>query len=255
MHAERPFYRSLVDFMTSGPVVVQVLEGRDAVALNREIMGATDPAKADPGTIRKDFAQSIEANSVHGSDSAENAEREIAFFSRQSKYAPSLGARFAGLISDQAKRQLAVWCEAGVDTRGTAVLSAPRAGAERRRGARFGRWAVRGGSGALARRFEPRPLFGRTAAVLACLLVWAVVSALWSADPWRSLALAARLAGVLAAGLALIAAVELHRRSPPAGPLVAGRAYGRARDGGDRTRHAGRAPVLWCPSAPTSQLD
>ena len=80
VHAERPFYRSLVDFMTSGPVVVQVLEGRDAVALNREIMGATDPAKADPGTIRKDFAQSIEANSVHGSDSAENAEREIAFF-------------------------------------------------------------------------------------------------------------------------------------------------------------------------------
>ena len=80
MHAERPFYRSLVDFMTSGPVVVQVLEGHDAVALNREIMGATDPANAAPGTIRKDFAQSIEANSVHGSDSAENAEREIAFF-------------------------------------------------------------------------------------------------------------------------------------------------------------------------------
>jgi nucleoside-diphosphate kinase len=80
VHAERPFYRSLVDFMTSGPVVVQVLEGQDAVAINREIMGATDPAKADPGTIRKDFAQSIEANSVHGSDSAENAEREIAFF-------------------------------------------------------------------------------------------------------------------------------------------------------------------------------
>jgi nucleoside-diphosphate kinase len=66
--------------VSSGPVVVQVLEGHDAVALNREIMGATDPAKADPGTIRKDFAQSIEANSVHGSDSVENAEREIAFF-------------------------------------------------------------------------------------------------------------------------------------------------------------------------------
>jgi nucleoside-diphosphate kinase len=80
VHAERPFYRSLVDFVSSGPVVVQVLEGHDAVALNREIMGATDPAKADPGTIRKDFAQSIEANSVHGSDSVENAEREIAFF-------------------------------------------------------------------------------------------------------------------------------------------------------------------------------
>jgi nucleoside-diphosphate kinase len=80
VHAERPFYRSLVEFMISGPVVVQVLEGQDAVALNREIMGATDPAKAEPGTIRKDFAQSIEANSVHGSDSAENSEREIAFF-------------------------------------------------------------------------------------------------------------------------------------------------------------------------------
>jgi nucleoside-diphosphate kinase len=80
VHAGRPFYRSLVDFMTSGPVVVQVLEGQDAVALNRQIMGATDPAKAEPGTIRKDFAQSIEANSVHGSDSAENAEREIGFF-------------------------------------------------------------------------------------------------------------------------------------------------------------------------------
>jgi nucleoside-diphosphate kinase len=80
VHAERPFYRSLVDFMTSGPVVVQVLEGQNAVALNREIMGATDPAKAAPATIRKDFAQSIEANSVHGSDSAESAEREIGFF-------------------------------------------------------------------------------------------------------------------------------------------------------------------------------
>jgi nucleoside-diphosphate kinase len=80
VHAERPFYRGLVDFMTSGAVVVQVLEGQDAVALNREIMGATDPAKAASGTIRKDFAQSIEANSVHGSDSAENAEQEIAFF-------------------------------------------------------------------------------------------------------------------------------------------------------------------------------
>ena len=80
VHAERPFYRGLVSFMTSGPVVVQVLEGPDAVALSREIMGATDPAKAAPGTIRKDFAESIEANSVHGSDSADNAAREIAFF-------------------------------------------------------------------------------------------------------------------------------------------------------------------------------
>ncbi|MDE2165779.1 MAG: nucleoside-diphosphate kinase [Alphaproteobacteria bacterium] len=80
VHKERPFFRGLVTFMTSGPVVVQVLEGENAVALNREIMGATDPAKAAPGTIRKDFAESIEANSVHGSDSAETARREIAFF-------------------------------------------------------------------------------------------------------------------------------------------------------------------------------
>jgi nucleoside-diphosphate kinase len=80
VHAERPFYRDLVRFMSSGPVVVQVLEGEDAVARNREIMGATDPAKAAAGTIRKDFALSIEANSVHGSDSPETAAQEIAFF-------------------------------------------------------------------------------------------------------------------------------------------------------------------------------
>src|SRR5205807_9429582 len=73
VHAQRPFYRSLVDFMSSGPVVAQVLEGEDAVARHRAVMGATDPAKADPGTIRKDFAESIEDNSVHGSDSPENA--------------------------------------------------------------------------------------------------------------------------------------------------------------------------------------
>jgi nucleoside-diphosphate kinase len=80
VHAERSFYRSLVASMTSGPIVVQVLEGEDAVALNREIMGATNPTDAAPGTIRKDFAESIEANSVHGSDSLENAVHEIAFF-------------------------------------------------------------------------------------------------------------------------------------------------------------------------------
>jgi nucleoside-diphosphate kinase len=80
VHKERPFYKDLVSFMISGPVVVQVLEGENAVAKNREIMGATNPANADAGTIRKDFAESIEANSVHGSDSAENAAREIAFF-------------------------------------------------------------------------------------------------------------------------------------------------------------------------------
>ena len=80
VHKERPFYNDLVAFMTSGPVVVQVLEGEDAVARNREIMGATNPAEADEGTIRKDFAESIEANSVHGSDSPENAKIEIDFF-------------------------------------------------------------------------------------------------------------------------------------------------------------------------------
>jgi len=80
VHKERPFYKSLCDFMTSGPVVVQVLEGEGAVEKNRAVMGATDPAKAAPGTIRKDFAESIEANSAHGSDSADNARAEIAFF-------------------------------------------------------------------------------------------------------------------------------------------------------------------------------
>ena len=80
VHKARPFFHDLVKFMTSGPVVVQVLEGANAVAKNREVMGATDPAKASPGTIRKDFAESIEANSVHGSDSPENAANEINFF-------------------------------------------------------------------------------------------------------------------------------------------------------------------------------
>ncbi len=80
VHAARPFFRDLVTFMISGPVVAQVLEGENAVARNREIMGATDPKKAEPGTIRARFAESIEANSVHGSDSAENAATEIAFF-------------------------------------------------------------------------------------------------------------------------------------------------------------------------------
>jgi nucleoside-diphosphate kinase len=80
VHRERPFYRSLCEFMTSAPVVVQVLEGENAIETNREVMGATDPAKAAPGTIRKDFAESIEANSVHGSDSPDTAAREIAFF-------------------------------------------------------------------------------------------------------------------------------------------------------------------------------
>jgi nucleoside-diphosphate kinase len=80
VHKERPFFRGLVDFMISGPVVAQVLEGDNAVARNREVMGATDPKKAAPGTIRAQFAEDIEANSVHGSDSAENAAVEIGFF-------------------------------------------------------------------------------------------------------------------------------------------------------------------------------
>lgn len=80
VHAERPFFNALVEFMTSGPVMIQVLEGDNAVLKNREIMGATDPKKADAGTIRADFAQSIDENAVHGSDSLENAANEIAYF-------------------------------------------------------------------------------------------------------------------------------------------------------------------------------
>ena len=79
-HAERPFFKDLVGFMTSGPVVVQVLEGEGAIAKNRELMGATNPQEAEAGTIRADFAQSIDANAVHGSDSAESAAREIEYF-------------------------------------------------------------------------------------------------------------------------------------------------------------------------------
>ena len=80
VHKERPFFGELIDFMTSGPVMVQVLEGEDAIAKNREVMGATDPKKADAGTIRADFAQSIDENAVHGSDAPETAATEIAFF-------------------------------------------------------------------------------------------------------------------------------------------------------------------------------
>ena len=80
VHKDRPFYNDLVKFMVSGPVIVQVLRGENAVNLNRTIMGATNPAEADEGTIRKEFAESIEANSVHGSDSIENANNEISFF-------------------------------------------------------------------------------------------------------------------------------------------------------------------------------
>ncbi|MDX1809852.1 MAG: nucleoside-diphosphate kinase [Sulfurospirillaceae bacterium] len=83
VHAQRPFFGELVEFMTSGPVVVMVLEGADAVAANRNLMGATNPKEALPGTIRADFAESIDANAVHGSDSLENAEKEIAFFFAQ----------------------------------------------------------------------------------------------------------------------------------------------------------------------------
>ena len=80
IHKDRPFFNDLVDFMISGPVVVQVLEGDNAVKLNRDVMGATNPDDAEEGTIRKEFAESIEANSVHGSDSLENAQNEISFF-------------------------------------------------------------------------------------------------------------------------------------------------------------------------------
>ncbi len=85
VHRERPFYKDLVAFMTSGPIVVQVLEGENAVARNREIMGATNPANAAPGTVRKEFAENIERNSVHGSDSVENAALEIGLVFQESE--------------------------------------------------------------------------------------------------------------------------------------------------------------------------
>jgi len=88
VHRERPFFRDLVKYMTSGPIVVQVLEGENAIARNREIMGATDPKKASPGTIRADLAQSIEANTVHGSDAPDTAAQEIAYFFRATELCP-----------------------------------------------------------------------------------------------------------------------------------------------------------------------
>ena len=88
VHRERPFFGGLVSFMTSGPVVLQVLEGENAIAENRRIMGATNPKNAEPGTIRAEFAEDIEANSVHGSDSAENAATEIAFFFTDDQIVP-----------------------------------------------------------------------------------------------------------------------------------------------------------------------
>lgn len=87
-HKERGFFGELVGFMTSGPVMVQVLEGEDAIAKNRELMGATNPKEAAPGTIRADFAQSIDANAVHGSDSPESAEREVAYFFSNDEICP-----------------------------------------------------------------------------------------------------------------------------------------------------------------------
>jgi nucleoside-diphosphate kinase len=88
VHRERPFYKDLVKFMTSGPVIVQVLEGEGAIAKNRDVMGATDPKKAAPGTIRADLAKSIDENVVHGSDAADTAAREIAFFFRETEICP-----------------------------------------------------------------------------------------------------------------------------------------------------------------------
>jgi nucleoside-diphosphate kinase len=88
VHAARPFFKDLVRYMTSGPVLVQVLEGEGAIAKNREVMGATDPKKAAPGTIRADLAESIEANTVHGSDAPETAEKEISYFFRDTEICP-----------------------------------------------------------------------------------------------------------------------------------------------------------------------
>jgi len=88
VHRGRPFYATLVDFISSGPVMVQILEGEDAIAKNRTIMGATDPAEAAPGTIRADFAESIDANAVHGSDAPETARTEIAFFFSDDEICP-----------------------------------------------------------------------------------------------------------------------------------------------------------------------
>ncbi len=88
VHKERPFFGDLVGFMISGPVMIQVLEGENAISRNRELMGATDPKKAEPGTIRADFADSIDANAVHGSDSLENAETEIAYFFTANQICP-----------------------------------------------------------------------------------------------------------------------------------------------------------------------
>ncbi len=88
VHAARPFFKDLVRYMTSGPVLVQVLEGEGAIAKNRDVMGATDPKKAAPGTIRADLAQSIEANTVHGSDAPETAAKEIAYFFRDTEICP-----------------------------------------------------------------------------------------------------------------------------------------------------------------------
>lgn len=87
-HKERPFFKDLIAFMTSGPVVVQVLEGDNAVALNRELMGATNPKEADAGTIRADFAETIDENAVHGSDSPESAAREVAYFFKENELCP-----------------------------------------------------------------------------------------------------------------------------------------------------------------------
>ena len=90
VHAARPFFKDLVDFMVSGPVFIQVLEGEGAIAKNRDLMGATNPAQAAPGTIRADFAKSIDANAVHGSDSVTSAQREISYFFKPEEICPRL---------------------------------------------------------------------------------------------------------------------------------------------------------------------
>ena len=93
VHKARPFFKDLVKYMTSGPVLLQVLEGENAIAKNREVMGATNPANAAPGTIRKDFATDVEKNTVHGSDSPENAKIEIAYFFRDTEITPYTSKR------------------------------------------------------------------------------------------------------------------------------------------------------------------
>src|SRR3954466_15896988 len=141
VHRERPFFKSLVAYMTSGPVIVQVLEGENAVAENREVMGATNPANAAEGTIRKLFARSIEANSVHGSDSAENARAEIAYFFAQTElvryeWKKQRGAGRGAVRLRQSRRPvriLRLWSQPGSGFSSSAASSHPPSSPARKR--------------------------------------------------------------------------------------------------------------------------